>query len=66
MYMKSLFAETDNSIFLIFKIMFLLCFIVLVSCICFVFLPNQITRLQFDEIIGMHNEKNMSLKIVKN
>ncbi len=39
--MKSLFEKTDNSFFLIFKnlvfyyvIMILLCFIVLVSCIC--------------------------------
>ncbi len=56
--MKNLFAKTDNSVFLISKnhvfyyvIMFLLCFIVLVSCIFsfFVFFYLiKITQLQFD------------------
>ncbi len=59
--MKSLFAKTDNSVFLIFKnhvfyyVMFLLCFIVLVSCI-------------FSTAVWLrvHNEKTWFLKIVKN
>ncbi len=40
--------------------MFLLCFIVLVSCIFFFFLPNQnnLTAVWL-RLIGMHNENEM-------
>ncbi len=50
--MKSLFAKTDNSVFLIFKNHVFYCyhvFIVLVSCIFFViFNLIKITQLQFN------------------
>ncbi len=61
LYMKSLFAKTVNSIheskimFFYYVIMFLLSFVVLVSC---VFLPSQKTiTADLLRLIAMHNEK---------